>query len=549
MVCLIDDTYLWYFQNLLNMFSGVRFTLVSLWISLLVLSVLCFGYYINVLFKTDFHYTYLLDDTYIHLAMAKNFALHHVWGVTSHEFSSSSSSPLYTFVLSLLISIFGNNDQLPLCVNIIFGAGVVYFLNRYYSYFIYQVNNVVYALLFTVFFAVLHLQLMSGMEHLFHVLLLVINVYCLSKINRSKLNVLGFYASLMLMGLVRFESMFYFAVLAFSFLLIKKWKIACLVLLAGCIPIAAFCYFNYQEDGYFFPNSVIVKGTKLNVNSSLFIQLKDIVLDKLILNISFYKVGIVPLLMCAVFIFKDLKIKKFSDGVKDNFLLFVFSLLMICHSLFADLKGVFRYEAYILVGFCMALIPKLKLFFEDFKTYIKNEKLICFLIFMNVVLLIYKSFIAHLVLDNGGKNIYEQQVQSAKFLHTYYNESKVVANDIGAITYYTDIHLLDIVGLGSAELIPFTKDQKVFDDKFENYIKNLTLKDRYELAVVYEDWFDGQVPDTWKKVAVLTIDDKITVYGEEVSIYSINISNINQLKKNIKNFNWNKNVKVQLSNP
>lgn len=531
------------------MFSDIKVVSKSFWISLLMFFGLCFGYYINVLFKTDLHYIYLLDDTYIHLAMAKNFALHDVWGVTSHEFSSSSSSPLFTYALSLLINIFGNNDQLPLYLNIFFGLGVVYFLNRYYSQFFKRFSHVVYTLLFTVFFAVLHLQLMSGMEHLFHVLLLVINVYCLSKINRSKLNVLGFYASLMLMGLVRFESMFYFAVLAFSFLLIKKWETALLVVLAGFIPIAAFCYFNYQEDGYFFPNSVIVKGVKLNADSCLFIQLKNIVLDKLILNISFYKVGIFPIIMCAIFTLKDLKTKKFSDGVKDNFLLLVFSLLMICHSLFADLKGVFRYEAYILVGFCMALIPKLKFFFEDFKTYIKNEKLMSFLIFMNILLLIYKSFIAHLVLDNGGKNIYEQQVQSAKFLHAYYNESKIVVNDIGAITYYTDIHLLDIVGLGSAELIPFTKDRKVFDEKFKNYIKNFTLKNNYELAIVYEDWFDGQIPKTWEKVAVLTIDNKITVYGEEVSIYCINISKIDQLKKNIKNFNWNKNVKVQIINP
>jgi mannose/fructose/N-acetylgalactosamine-specific phosphotransferase system component IID len=45
---------------------------------------------------------------------------------------------------------------------------------------------------------------------------------------------------------------------------------------------------------------------------------------------------------------------------------------MICHSMFADLKGMFRYEAYILTGFSMALIPKLKGLFENFRTYIKR---------------------------------------------------------------------------------------------------------------------------------------------------------------------------------
>lgn len=533
------------------MFSDVKVVSKSFWISLLIFSGLCFGYYINVLLKTDFSYTYLLDDTYIHLAMAKNFALHNVWGVTSHEFSSSSSSPFFTYFISLLINIFGDNDQLPLYINIIFGVGIVYFLNRYYSRFFKQVNHLVCALLFTVFFAVLHLQLMSGMEHLLHVLLLVMNVSCLLEINlnRSRFNILGFYVTLMFMGLVRFESMFYFAVLAFSFLLIKKLQTALLVILAGFIPVAVFCYFNYQEDGFFFPNSIIVKGIKLNIDSSLFIQIKDIVLDKIILNISFYKVGFFPILMCAVFIFKDLKTKKFSEVVTGNFLLIIFSFLVICHSLLADLKGVFRYEAYILVGFCMALIPKLKFLFEDFKNYLKRDKLMGVLILANCILLIYKFGFAHLILNNGGKNIYEQQVQSAKFLNTYYNESKIVANDIGAITYYTDIYLLDIVGLGSTQMIPFAKSKDGFDDNFEVFIENYTANNTYELAIIYEDWFDGHIPTTWKKVATLTINDKITVYGEEVSIYCIDVRKIDQLRKNVRNFDWNKNVKVQIINP
>jgi len=520
-------------------------SLRSFLISFIIFFAVCFGYYFNVLQKTDAHYIYFIDDAYIHLAMAKNFAFHDVWGITKYKFSSTSSSPLFTYLLSVLIKIFGNNDQLPLYFNIVFGGGILYFLNKYFSGIFTTIKNIVLSVIFTVLFAVLHLQVLSGMEHVFHVFLFVVNIFCLSNF-KNKSAVLGFYLSLLLMGLVRFESMFYFVILAFVFILIKKWKKAIAILLIGFIPIVVFCYFNYQQDGYLFPNSVVVKGTKFTFDSNFPYQLKSVLLDNFLFNISFYKIGFFPILLCLIFILRDFKKKNVKELIKNNFLLIVLSLLMICHSMFADLKGAFRYEAYILVGFSMALIPKVKNLFEDFQHYIKKEKLIPALIVMNIFLLVYKFSFAHKMLENGGKNIYEQQIQSAKFLHTYYNTSKIVANDIGAITYFTDIHLLDIVGLGSKEMIPFNENKKPIDAHFEDFLTQYTINNKYDVAVIYDEWFQGHVPKTWKKAAVLKINDLTTVSKDEVSVYSINTNNLQQLKQNIKDFNWNKNVQVTI---
>ena len=55
----------------------------------------------------DGHFGYPIDDTYIHMAMAKNFALHGVWGVTRYAFSSSTSSPLFTLLLAVLYFVTG----------------------------------------------------------------------------------------------------------------------------------------------------------------------------------------------------------------------------------------------------------------------------------------------------------------------------------------------------------------------------------------------------------------------------------------------------------
>lgn len=73
--------------------------------------------------KTNYnHFTYALDDAYIHMSIAKNFALHGVWGVTKYEFSSSASSLLWPLLLSAIYFVTGANDLIPVILNIILGT-------------------------------------------------------------------------------------------------------------------------------------------------------------------------------------------------------------------------------------------------------------------------------------------------------------------------------------------------------------------------------------------------------------------------------------------
>ncbi|WP_299176345.1 glycosyltransferase family 39 protein [uncultured Chryseobacterium sp.] len=524
--------------------------------SLLITTVLFFGlcgiYILLMLAGTEGHYTYIIDDAYIHLSIAKNFALHQVWGMTPYAFSSSSSAPLFTFLLSVFISLFGNHELIPLFFNAVCSFLIIHFLYQYYSIFFKNNKHRIIASLFTVFFAVLHLQLLIGMEHALHVLVVIVNVlYLYQWMNsgfKDRFSLYWFYFSIALLGLIRFESMFYFVSLVLLFFVIKRYQEIFLTLLFGFVPILLFGCYNYQQAGYFFPNSVVVKGTQFDFSGNYFEQIYIILFKNMLFNVSFYKVGLFPLLMTAVLLIKEYKNKKrFSEIVSDYFFVIVWSLTLILHSLFGDFKGTFRYEAYIMVGFTMALIPKLKNFFAQPFIQFKKDKVSGILILCSFLLLIYKTGYAHKMLVLGSRNIYEQQVQSAKFLNRYYNTSKVVANDIGAICYFSEIHLFDIAGLGSKEMIPFNQNKRVFDDEFENYLENYCEKNKYQLAVVYESWLGNHVPENWKKAAVLQINNKIGVASDRVTIFSIDPDIHDQLKQNIKNFNWNKNVKVEIA--
>lgn len=514
-------------------------------ISLFIFLAICAGYYFSSLKNTDGHYVYVIDDAYIHLAMAKNFALHDVWGVTKYKFSSSSSSPLFTFLIGILIKISGNNALITLVFNLVFSGGAVFILNKFYSELFTSYLKVVAANIFTILFVTLHLQVLSGMEHVFQVFVFVFSIFCFYHLHHKSWAKYGFYISIALLGLIRFESMFYFVSLAFLFFLMKNWKKGLAILCFGFLPILAFCVYNHSQSGYWFPNSIVVKGTAIHFNEKFISDLIYIVKEKFLLSRSLYKIGFFPILICAYFIWKDRR-KSFNEILKQNFLLIVLSISFTLHCMFAETRYLFRYEAYLTAGFAMVIFERISREFllKDFFT-IKNG-LLSILLIANFILMAYKTFVSHQMLRFGSKNIYEQQIQSAKFLHTYYNDAKVVANDIGAVTYFTDIHLLDVVGLGSLETMPYNGNEVTFDERFKKFMSDYTSDNKFELAVVYDHWFNGQIPDQWVKVAELTIQENLNTAGNTVSIYSINKHGVELLRKNVKEFSWDKNVKLEM---
>src|SRR4051812_10464158 len=69
--------------------------------------------------KTGGHFCYPLDDTFIHMAVAKNLVLHGNWGITSHGFVSTSSSPFFTIVLSFFFKLFSVHILMPFLISCI----------------------------------------------------------------------------------------------------------------------------------------------------------------------------------------------------------------------------------------------------------------------------------------------------------------------------------------------------------------------------------------------------------------------------------------------
>lgn len=513
---------------------------------------LCMVYLFLMLSGTENYFTYILDDAYIHLAIAKNFALHGVWGVTQYSFSSTSSSPVFTVILSSLISIFGDHELIPLWFNGVMACFMIYFLNRYYSGYFNETRSIVAATFFTLLFTSIPMLVFSGMEHVLQAIVTVVNILCFERWKSSeykdKCYSSWFYISLALLGLIRFDSMFYFLALILVFVLLRKFRYAVGVLFFGFIPILIFGYFTHQETGYFFPNSVIIKGIRFDLSGNYFMQIAGLLYHKILDNRNFYFAGLLPLLFSAILIAKDIKKGLgFQQILNRNLLLIVWCITLLLHGVFSKFTKMYRYEVYILTGFAMAVIPRLRSVYIHRNYVLKQNRGISILICFSFVLLMVKLGLTTYLTVVGSRNVYEQQIQSARFLKKYYQDAKVVANDIGAICYFTDIHLLDFEGLGSKEVVPFRMRPVGIDDQFERFLMSYTAHNGYQLAIAYEEWLQGHTPENWKKVAVLTISGSNALLGEDhLYIYSIDPHIHNALKEQVENFKWNKNISVKI---
>jgi hypothetical protein len=210
------------------------------------------------------HIVYALDDAYIHMAIAKNFAQHGVWGITQYGFTSSSSSLLYTLLLSVIYFLFGVNEVTPLILNIIFATLSICFIfyilrrNELNSLYIFIV------LLSIIFFTPLPTLIFSGMEHTLQILISIPFVYLSTKILSKDKSTFLDDVSLLVLGtlvtMIRYEGIFLIFIVCVLFIIRKRWSFSFILFIFGFLPIGIYGFISLSNEWFFLPNSVLLKG-------------------------------------------------------------------------------------------------------------------------------------------------------------------------------------------------------------------------------------------------------------------------------------------------
>lgn len=530
-------------------------------------------------------FAYNLDDPYIHLAIARNWADYGIWGVTRYEWGSSTSSLLWTGLLGVLIKLgIPGREWIPFGLNLLFGTAILVVVWRWWrgnfpannGMVTVQINRRTWhlsqgtvakwvaflSLCFFLFAVPIPGQVQNGMEHLLQILLTLLVMFQTGRVvaratpgwTKAEWILL---LLIPLMTMSRYENLFMVAAVMLVLLWKRRWGLAVAVGGVAFLPLVLYGWISVQHGWYPLPNSVLLKsGFAIN---SLFDVLMVLAGRNAVERLLFVEghaiVPVVLLALAGLF----LKVRSgvspapFSDTDQNHntilqTALTVFLWTLLLHSMFnssaAGLSST-RYTGYLYAMILASLgyfvvrwvaqewIPRpIRFSGQQIPTMLGGVALIGLLAFPFVVRggreLYYQWY--------GSSNIYEQQVQMARFLNTYYPGAAVAANDIGAINYFADIRCLDLIGLGSLDVAEESRDGRFVTADIDRVAQNHGVT----IAILYDKWFPPgshvAPPDHWETIGYWTIPDNVVAAAPTVTFYATSPDEAEQMRANLDAF-------------
>ncbi|MGA3287240.1 MAG: hypothetical protein ABSD46_07430 [Bacteroidota bacterium] len=524
--------------------------LITLWVTMTMLT-------LSSLQQTRGHLIYALDDAYIHMAMAKNIAQHGVYGVTKYEFSSSSSSPVWTLLLASFYVVFGIREWIPFVLNMLFASTIlvaIYLILQHAS-----LNTVLsfITLLAVAFFTPFPAMIFCGLEHLLHILLTIVCVWYLTKIivksDSKESNSHFTMLCVLFAGIVmtRFES--YSLLFAGCLLLLvrKKWKRSLVLALAGILPLLLYQYISVSKGWFWLPNSILIRADASQ--GEVFNSQQAVVINLIFSGLSGFisdglgnfnytpHISVLIITSCALLVVGWVWSK--SLWTTGNVSIVLFVLAALAHLQFGKIGYFYRYEAYLVT---LGLFVIAYAFSEIIRSEIPWKQRFRIGIVISVIMLYFsvqglrpligRSRNSFKQIPSACRNIYEQQYQMGLFLRYFYPESTVAVNDIGAVSFLGDVHMLDLVGLASADVLKLKKEGRYTTEQIFQLSK---MKD-VDLAIVYDPWFQAEnlqgVPPEWIKVGEWAIEHNVICGGDIVSFYAVKASEKERLVDNLRSF-------------
>lgn len=500
------------------------------------------AFFVLSLFGNQGHFVYTLDDAYIHMAMAKNFSQHGVWGIDKYGFASTSSSPLWTLVLSGVYFLFGAQNLTPYLLNGISGTFACVLV--YGQFRRHQAGNWVtfLVLLGVIFLTPLPILASCGLEHTVQILVDLLFVLGAAQVCSAEKPTRRQWLFLFLLApavvLTRFEGVF--LVIAAGGLLAarKRFSQAMLLGTVSFFPIGVYGLISISKGWGFFPNSILLKGNLPEMDSWADTLRYLGYFGFQLVKVKHSHVLVVTLCIAIGLLWQYLKYRKFwTERMVMGTLMLV---TIVMHMQFARTGWFFRYEAYLIaIGIVVAVLLLMDVVAERI-TRMRRPALGYCLAALAVGAALFplaaRSGMALPRIPRASNNIYSQQYQMGLFVKKYYPNKVVALNDIGAVNYLADIHCIDLWGLADMDILK-AKQAGTFQTVT---IAELCRLRHADIALVYDRWFAlktiGGLPEEWVPVGKWKIGNNIICGDDTVTFYAVDPSEAEELTVNLRRF-------------
>ena len=468
------------------------------------------------------HFVFAQDDPYIHLAMARTFGTHGVWGLTPGGFAPASSSPPWTALLAALFAVGSRGEWAPFVINLAAGLLLLVVADRELRRTLDDRPRAA-ALAALVLVTPLPTLMFIGMEHTLQAAATV--AFCtLSARRLEQLGRPGLWPGGMLLaavvGGVRYEGVFVIAVVAGLFVLRGRGRVAAGLLASGALGPVLYALFAWAQGGPLLPASVMIKAGAARFGSPAGIV--GIVGDWL--NLLFlYERPIEASMMLAACL-GILVLARQGDNLWRSPLILggTYLVIAVLHVCLLRLDWFYRYDAYLVALGIVAIASMVaQLESTDWSGARAVGPLSPVARWAGVACLVLlalpaarRAAEALLTTVRATHEVYLQQYQMGLFFREYYPAGVIAVNDIGAVAWISGAPLVDLIGLASPEVTEARRHDRAGTDFFERI-----ARDRQVSAVcIYEYYFTGPraVPHSSHKVGEWRIGQHVAVSGDVV---------------------------------
>ncbi|MFN7151093.1 MAG: hypothetical protein ACK4V6_16650 [Microthrixaceae bacterium] len=492
-------------------------------------------------------FAYPLDDPYIHLRLAQNL-LDGTLGLNVDEFASASSSPAWPVLIAAVASVTGPRVGVPLLLAVVAGVGLLLGVDRWARRL--GMGTALRSGQMAVILLLMPLPAvtLTGMEHVlqaglvFLVASMVVERTCgpPSSGGPGRQDLMLALATAAAAA-VRFELVFVLVPASLLLLWRRRWWSVLAAWLGAAVPVCATALVNLGQGWPALPTPLIAKSITGRDAAGLQRLLPGLPAP----SPDHVRVWLPALLLVGLWFFSHRSMAE-RWPVRATAWSSIALGATVLHYGFVQVGALYRYEAYLVVLLSGALAVSLHAVTTDavaLDVLRRTPTAARLAAFALVAVTLVGSLGSFALVMRGMTEVHLQQLQMARFMRESCPGCTVVVNDIGAVAMYGGGRIIDDYGLASEQVL----DAKLDGTWDTDAVDALARREGADLAMVYDTayWLPG-VPDEWDPIGTWSLDHHVAVADEEVSLFSLDPTRTDELRRAFERFDLAPEVEVRV---